>query len=266
MDIKLIAADMDGTLLNSRQELPPGFFDVIRGLNKQGVMFAAASGRQFINLQKVFAEVADKMVFIAENGSLVAKGNEVIYTLPIPEQFLADIFHTADAIPGTTVLLCGTKAAYLKHPDPLADEHSGRYYTSRVFADDPLQAVKEHSDTIIKVAIFHEEDGALCSAPMAKFNKDLKLTLAAKNWLDVSHPDVNKGTAMSFLLKDFGLTPENCMAFGDYPNDTELLNSVYYSYAMANAVQSIKDIARFEAPSNDDYGVAQVIREYFPGL
>lgn len=266
MDIKLIAADMDGTLLNSKQELPPGFPDTIRKLHQKGICFAAASGRQFINLQKVFAEVADDMVFIAENGSLVAKGRQVIYTLPVPEHRLEDIYNTADAIPGTTVLLCGTKAAYLKHPDAMADEHSARYYTSRVFSDDPLRTVKEHGDAIIKVAIFHEEDGALCRTPMEKFSAELKLTLAAKNWLDVSHPDVNKGTAMSFLLKDFGLTPENCMAFGDYPNDTELLKSVYYSYAMANAVQSIKDIARFEAPSNDDFGVAQVIRQYFPEL
>ena len=59
MDIKLIAADMDGTLLNSRQELPPGFLDTIRKLHQRGIYFAAASGRQFINLQKVFADVAD---------------------------------------------------------------------------------------------------------------------------------------------------------------------------------------------------------------
>lgn len=257
---------MDGTLLNSKQELPPGFFDIVRNLHKQGICFAAASGRQFINLQNLFAEVADKMMFIAENGSLVAKGNEVIYTLPIPEHILADLYNTADSIPGTTVLLCGTKAAYLKTPDELADHNSSLYYSSRIFTDNPLQAVKDNHDSVIKVAIFHAVDGKLCVDAMAPFSKVLKSALAAKNWFDFMHPDVNKGTAMHFVQKKFGWTPENCMAFGDYPNDTELLTSAHFSYAMANAVPSIKEIARFEAPSNDDFGVAQIIRQYFPGV
>lgn len=266
MDIKLIAADMDGTLLNSKKELPPGFFDIVRKLHEQGICFAAASGRQFLNLQNLFADVADKMMFIAENGSLVAKGKEIIFTLPIPEHILADLYNTADSIPGTTVLLCGTKAAYLKTPDELADYNSSLYYSSRIFSADPLQAVKDNHDSVIKVAIFHEEDAKLCVDTMTPFSKVLKSALAAKNWLDFMHPDVNKGTAMRFVQKKFGWMPENCMAFGDYPNDAELLTSVYYSYAMANAVQSVKDLARFEAPSNDDFGVAQIIRQYFPGV
>ena len=62
MSIKLIAADMDGTLLSSRKQLPKGFFPLVRTLKKIGVRFAPASGRQYYNLYEQFGEIADELV------------------------------------------------------------------------------------------------------------------------------------------------------------------------------------------------------------
>ena len=69
--IKLIASDLDGTLLqNGAQELDPLIFDQIRELKEMGIHFVAASGRQYPNLQRLFAPVQDEISYIAENGSL----------------------------------------------------------------------------------------------------------------------------------------------------------------------------------------------------
>ena len=69
--IKLIAADMDGTLLDSKGVLNPDFFSVFEYLRKEGVMFIAASGRQYYNLLKLFDSIKDEIIFIAENGTYV---------------------------------------------------------------------------------------------------------------------------------------------------------------------------------------------------
>ncbi len=69
--IRLIAADMDGTLLNSKGELPKHLFEAIRILKKRGVLFAAASGRQYYNLETLFSPVRDEMMFLCENGSMI---------------------------------------------------------------------------------------------------------------------------------------------------------------------------------------------------
>ena len=63
--IRLIAADLDGTLLDSRKRLSPGLFPLIRALRARGVRFAAASGRQYDNLLALFEPVADDLLFIA---------------------------------------------------------------------------------------------------------------------------------------------------------------------------------------------------------
>ena len=70
--IHLIASDIDGTLLQGGQtRLDPALFDVIERLEQHGIRFAAASGRQYTNLRRLFAPVADKIDYICENGSLV---------------------------------------------------------------------------------------------------------------------------------------------------------------------------------------------------
>ena len=67
--VKLIASDMDGTLLNGKGELDPAFFSLFEKLERRGIRFAAASGRQYDGLRRTFAPVADRMLFIAENGA-----------------------------------------------------------------------------------------------------------------------------------------------------------------------------------------------------
>ena len=72
--IKFIATDMDGTLLNSKKELSPEFYDVFEELKKRNILFAAASGRQYYTLAKEFNDIKDDMLFIAENEKFYTDG------------------------------------------------------------------------------------------------------------------------------------------------------------------------------------------------
>ena len=68
---------------------------------------------------------------------------------------------------------------------------------------------------------------------------------------------------MKTLQRLLGIRPEECMAFGDYFNDVELLESVGESYAMGNALDEVKAVAKYIAPTNDENGVMRVIKERF---
>ena len=70
-DIKLIACDMDGTLLDERSQVPPETFDLVRALDAAGIRFVAASGRRYDTLRAFFEPVADRMDFVASNGAQV---------------------------------------------------------------------------------------------------------------------------------------------------------------------------------------------------
>ena len=77
--IKLIISDMDGTLLNSRHELPKDFMSVFEQLQQRGIYFCAASGRQYLSLLQFFAPVKDRMAFISENGAFVNVNGKEVY-------------------------------------------------------------------------------------------------------------------------------------------------------------------------------------------
>ena len=68
-DIRLIVADMDGTLLDDEKQMHDQFWPLIDELHRRGILFSPASGRQYYTLLREFADIADEMVFIAENGS-----------------------------------------------------------------------------------------------------------------------------------------------------------------------------------------------------
>ena len=75
------------------------------------------------------------------------------------------------------------------------------------------------------------------------------------------NPEVNKGKALKALMEEIQATPEQTMAFGDYLNDYEMMQSCYYSYAMANAHPDLKVVSNFQAKSNDEDGVVEAIRQ-----
>ena len=83
--IRLVASDLDGTLLYPDGNLPEGIFDTIEALHAKGVLFVAASGRQHGNLRRLFAPVKDKIAFIAENGAIAQDGDQ-LWTVPIAEE------------------------------------------------------------------------------------------------------------------------------------------------------------------------------------
>ena len=89
----------------------------------------------------------------------------------------------------------------------------------------------------------------------------LQLDLASEYWVDIVSAGVTKGTAVKKLQQLMHIRPEECMAFGDYMNDAEMLASVYYGYAMGNAHPDVKKAARFEAPKNTENGVMEVIKK-----
>lgn len=90
---------------------------------------------------------------------------------------------------------------------------------------------------------------------------NIKVVTSGNTWMDIQNKNINKGIAINFLQALYEINPDECVAFGDQMNDYELLQQVKYSYAMANAVDPIKDIAYGIANTNDEQGVLRKIKE-----
>lgn len=259
-DIKFIAADMDGTLLNEKSELPSQFFNVFEQLKERDILFAAASGRQYYSLLDTFSPIKDEMIFIAENGTVVMHQGQQLYSCTMPKEEIHQIITLARTVENAHIVLAGIQSAYIETKDPHAVEEFSKYYHRCQYVEDLLDV---NDDDFIKIAICHFEGSEEKIFPTLNksFGSSHKVVVSGKIWLDVMNNAASKGDAIRKLQQRLDFTFEQTMSFGDYLNDTELLQESYYSYAMENAHEKIKELARFRAPSNKDEGVITTIIE-----
>ncbi len=262
--IKMIVSDMDGTLLNSNKQLPNDFAEVYRLLRKEGIRFVVASGRQYHTLVEEFAHLNHDISFIAENGGFIQWGEQSKVMNSIAPELLKDVV-SAIRETGANIVLCGQSEAYVEDESCEAfTQELAKYYVKRTLVDD-LTLVTE---PILKIAINDFERIESDISPLLKeqFGEALQISTSSPIWLDVMPVGTNKGKAIRFLQEEINVLPEETMAFGDYLNDLEMLQSVGYSYAMDNAHPDIKAVARYNAPSNDEAGVMVVIRHHLSQL
>lgn len=256
--IKFIAADMDGTLLDENSQLNPEFFHIYPKLKQQGIVFAAASGRQYHSLRETFSLLKDEMMFIAENGTLVMHQGKELYSCELEKRAIHEIIAQVRLIDGAHIVLCGKQSAYIETQDEQALAEISKYYHRREYVEDLLSV----EDDFIKVAICHFDGSAEKVHPSIndKFGHLHQVVISAKIWLDVMNAQASKGAAIKHLQQTMDFSFEQTMSFGDYFNDVEMLKASYHSYAMENAHEGVKQHARFRAPSNRDAGVFQVIK------
>ncbi|MBF0597221.1 HAD family hydrolase [Faecalibacter rhinopitheci] len=261
-NIKLIVSDMDGTLLRSNHELSPEFNAIHQQLIANNIHFVPASGRQFYSITSYFENNKDEMSIIAENGTYVTyKGNEV-FVDELDRDLIKDIILETRTIKGANLVLAGKNAAYVESKDEDFLAFFQNFYSKNIQVNDLLAIENEQ---FIKVAIHHADGSATNLYPKFKRfeQNNLNVVISGELWMDMMNKGTNKGKALTELQEKLGITKDETMVFGDYMNDIEMLKLAKYSYAMANAHPSVKEVANFEAPSNDDDGVLQVIKQLF---
>ncbi len=261
--VRLIAADMDGTLLDNDHALPPDFDTVFEELRRRDIVFAAASGRQYFNMLKKLDSYKTDISFIAENGSLVIHDDREIFVQAMdPEVALAQV-NAARALPGVYPILCGKKQAYVENNIPEFVEKLSLYYDRYAIVDNLLEV---RNDEFLKIALCDFEGAERHSYQHFRTKQDmLQVKVSGKIWLDLSHPLANKGRALRILQQTLGVTASETMVFGDYLNDLEMMKEAHYSFAMANAHPEVINASRFRAGSNTEHGVTRVIAQLLSG-
>lgn len=257
--IKLIASDLDGTLVNDKKEFAPDFFDILKRLQKFGIKFCVASGRSTYALKKVFSKCRDDIYYISDNGGYIS-GRDIEETLlPLSLQTSKDTVKICLEIPEAQVIMCAKDKAYFVNPDEKYIPDISFYYTDYEIISDYTKV----DEQILKVAVFDPVGSAKNAYPYLKdkLDKTLVPVVSSVEWLDIMDKRLNKGLALDTLQKHFGIKKSETMAFGDFNNDIELLKEADYSFAMQNATDAVKNAANYIAPSNNDFGVVQKIKE-----
>ncbi|MCL2560573.1 MAG: Cof-type HAD-IIB family hydrolase [Turicibacter sp.] len=261
--LKLVATDMDGTLLNSQHKMPKQTYEVIDRLHAKGIKFAVASGRHYLSLQNLYKEIKDEIILVAENGGVVIDKGEMIYASLLGKENARAIIADIDKIPGLKVTICALQAAYL-------------FEGNNIISDLPIETVDTHfpkrvlikslddlpdDDEVIKLAVFDPEFKARENiyGRLPHLHDQFQLAVSGAEWTDIMNLGINKGVAIRKLQDMLAATPEETMVFGDALNDVEMMQQAYYSYAMENALPEVKAVSNFTAPTNEEEGVVKVL-------
>jgi Cof subfamily protein (haloacid dehalogenase superfamily) len=278
--IKLIATDLDGTLLGAdHTTIPAENLDALQRAGEAGIMVTIATGRTRSMLDGILAQAPFIPYAIMSNGALIMdlRSGEAVYhddmSVESSGQLVMFLNHYLPAnlyyeayIGGKVYMEKSRFNEWLKHDE------------TPHFLTKLLNPEQSHALELV------DDLAAVCRGkPIEKINVDFSpdcpkvryevlarlrtmgaysMTSSLNGNLELNGPEVNKGTALRALADKLGLPLADAVAFGDSSNDTEMLEAVGHSYAMANAGEFTKKRAKFEAPSNTDAGVGKVVNQY----
>lgn len=285
--IRLVAVDMDGTLLDDEKNFPPGLDELLDHLEQHGVVFVPASGRQVWTLIDMFPG-RPGLTFIGENGAIVMRDGREISSAPLD---LATVRESVRLVrqyalprPGATaaredagegslrenfdggLVVCGKNCAYVERTDEAFLAAVAPYYTRTQCVDDLMRVIDEIEqgridEAIIKLAVYSAGDvTALADQTLGRFARSHQFAISAANWADLQDRGVDKGRALRALQDYLGVTPGQTAVFGDAGNDLSMIAQAEFSFAMENASADVRAAARFLAPSNNEAGVVKVLQ------
>lgn len=261
-NIKLVAVDIDGTFVRSDYTYDiPRFQRILARMKSMGCQFVVASGNQYYQLRDLFPGYDDELSFVAENGALVKDRKELVFTADMPKETVDFVIDICRQYPEIQNVLCGVESAYCERG--AVDEEffakTGIYYHRLKWTDD-FKAVK---DQILKFAptVPEEKTYFYYDLFLEKLEGRLEPTTSGHGSIDLIVPGCHKASGLKRLVKRWGITPDQCVAFGDGGNDIEMLRYCGQSYAMANGSDAVKKAAKHVCPSNEEDGVLAVLEE-----
>lgn len=271
MKYKLLALDIDGTLLNSDSLLTPRTKDAVLRARDRGVAVVLATGRRLANTLSLVHDLGLTKPVIVHNGVVVYDPPEgkTIVQRGIELAGAQDLVDKLDSLSINYVVYTGESAGERvmapigswTEPEDLLAHYLGEKaeFVEKVILDsDPVRI--SLIDRAEKIDPFYE------AFTLAHGDKMNAMLFGAERhfWrgIEIIPGDCNKGTGLAFVAESLGLQPEEVMAIGDNVNDIEMILWAGLGIAMENGSEFLKEKAKIIAPSYDQDGVAQMIEEH----
>ncbi len=286
--IKLLALDLDGTLLNSRGKIPVENLRAIEKAEESGVLVTIATGRRFRDALPVGLELNLNAPLICHNGALLkyAETLENVAVSLIPHKTLYEILRVGGEFGADAMMSCDPHGKGILYYDRVSEENlplQSYIAWSKTLhgadAEKSIQHVPNLKDILEENETVHVSFSGAC-APMLDLQKVLETELHTTanilatiyphldfTLLDILPSDASKGIGVEKLALIHKLSAENVMVIGDNFNDLEMLEYAGTPVVMGNASPELLENEKFETTlSNDENGVALAIERFILGV
>ncbi len=290
---KLIAIDLDGTMLNSYGMVTENTKNVIKKVEEQGAKVVIASGRPIDSIKTIAKEIDSKNYFIAGNGAIVydVKKEEIIYEKTLSKEKVLEIIKICEensisynVYTEQEILSTGLKYNVLYyHKENLKKEESKK--TKINIVNNMYEYIKNKNDArFLKITICDESKSVFNSIiRKIKEVKDIEILeishMARKiikqgteefpiayYYTEISRENVDKWNAIEFLMEKLNIKKEEVMAIGDNANDKKMIENAGLGVAMKQSTDSVMKVANEITESNNEEGVAKILQKYYKNI
>ena len=263
--IRLLLADVDGTLVTNDKVLTPRAVEAVRKLGEAGVLFAVTSGRPPRGMSMLTGPLRLTTPIAGFNGGIYTRDDmTVISEKDIPAEVVAPAISLLESS-GLDVWIYRGADWYVRD---LNGPHVAKEKATVRF--DPVLAASYDGLTegVVKIVGVSDNLDAVAAATDAardRFGDHVSASRSQVYYLDVTHPDANKGSVARYLSDSYKLPPEQIATIGDMPNDVLMFAHSGLSIAMGNASHEVQRAARRVTATNQDEGFAKAVERYILG-
>ena len=270
MDIKVIATDMDGTLLDSRGQLDlPRLEKILNRLDQRGVRFVIATGNEVHRMRQLLGHLAERVVLVVANGARIFEHNKLLQAQTWDDAMVDRVLgHFKGRECQDQFVVTGMNGGFVKKGTIFTE--LDKFMTSEMIEKlyQRMHFVDEFDSSLfggvlkMSMVVGEERSDAVLQEINDLFDGQIRAVSSGYGCIDILQTGIHKAWGLEKLLKRWGLKSEQIMAFGDSENDIEMLKLAGISYAMENAEESVKEVATGVAPANSQAGVYQVLENW----
>jgi hypothetical protein len=261
MPYRLIAADLDGTLRAEEQPFTPRVRAAVCKAQECGARVVMATGRVSRTALPYARDLGLTSPVICNHGASIQDGQTgaLLFQKTVPLALARQVIAwTAEDI---TALVCVEEEFYVVRASEDATAFAGRYH-------DHIHVVPDLAQSLLlepqKIVFVNDERVSthLLGELKEQFGRQLHIVQSFSRYIEITHRDVSKASAVAWLASRWGIPREEVIAIGDQGNDISMIEWAGLGVAMGNGVVSVKAIADYVAPSADEDGVAHVIERF----
>ncbi|OBI44337.1 haloacid dehalogenase [Mycobacterium kyorinense] len=260
--IRLLLADVDGTLVDQQKQLTDAAVDAVRKLHDADVLFAVTSGRPPKGMAMLIDPLDLKTPIAGFNGGIFVKRDmSVIEQKVLPDDLVVPI---AEVISSHDLDVWIYQGADWYVPD-MDGSHVDRESKTVQFKPKVMKDAKDHTESVAKIVGVSDDHDAVKAATQAvqdRFGDRVAASPSQPYYLDVTHPEADKGSVAKYLAAQYQLTPEQIATIGDMPNDILMFEHSGLTIAMGNADEKVKAAAKEVTDSNDNDGFAKAVERF----